>query len=165
LPVELLLIIFKLAYKQEASQPKSRFSSPSLFPYAAAAVCTLWRDVMSLIPCVWKHFVIVVGSETAIPPSAILSQLSWCHECPVDLIVVSKDSDQHPVDSQRESAQVLSVMNILINPHIHRFQEICFDVTFSSSLPPFPDGFHGTASALVILILDCLKDDGASTDT
>jgi hypothetical protein len=55
-------------------------------------------------------------------------------------------------------------MKILINPHIHRFHEICFDITFSSSLPPFPDGFHGTASILRYLKLDCIQDDGASLD-
>jgi hypothetical protein len=56
-------------------------------------------------------------------------------------------------------------MKILINPHIHRFHEICFNITFSSSLPPFPDGFHGTASILRYLKLDFIQDDGASTDT
>jgi hypothetical protein len=56
-------------------------------------------------------------------------------------------------------------MKILINPHIHLFHEIRVDVTFSSSLPPFPDGFHGTASILRYLELYCLQDDGAFLNT
>jgi hypothetical protein len=171
LPAELLLIIFKLAYEQESSEqdpfwsrPKSMFLSPSLFPYAVAAVCSLWRDVMSLIPCVWTRFVIVIGSTTEIPPSAILSQLSWCRDYLIDLMVVSKNHDQHPIDSQLERVQVLSVMNFLINPHIDCFRDICLDITFSSSIPPFPDGFQCPPNFLYYLKLHCTQDDGASLD-
>jgi hypothetical protein len=119
---------------------------------------------MLLIPCVWTRFVIVVGSAAATPPSAILSQLSWCRDRPIDLVIVSKDPDWHAIDSQQERAQVLLVMEILIDPHIHRFRELCFDVTFSSSLPPFPDSFHGTASILGSLRLDSMEDDGDSME-
>jgi hypothetical protein len=120
---------------------------------------------MSLIPWVWTRFIIVVGSAPAIPPSVILSQLSWCHDRPINLVIVSRNPGQHLVDSQQERVQVLSVMKILINPHIHRFREIYFTITFSSSLPPFPDRFHSTVSILCYLMLDCMEDDGASINT
>jgi hypothetical protein len=45
---------------------------------------------------------------------------------------------------------------------MHQIQELCFDVMFSSSLPPFPGTF--TANALNYLELGCREDNGASLD-
>jgi hypothetical protein len=168
LPVELLMMIFKLVYEQEKRGmdllwPQSTILSPSLFPFAIAAVCSLWREAMSLIPEVWTRFVIIVDSRPAISPSAILSQLSWSRSLPLNVVVTRMDFN-HTADSQHERMQVTSTMNILINPHMHRFQKLDFDVMFSSSLPPFPDGFHGLASILQDLFLECREDNGRSAD-
>jgi hypothetical protein len=54
-------------------------------------------------------------------------------------------------------------METIINPHIDRLQKLHFNVGFSSSLPSFPDNFHGTATKLKSLRLECEEDDGGST--
>jgi hypothetical protein len=50
-------------------------------------------------------------------------------------------------------------MNIL-GSHIHRIRDLRFDVVFSSSLPSFLDGFHGSVPILHHLELKCREDDG-----
>jgi hypothetical protein len=118
---------------------------------------------MSLIPEVWTRFVIIVDSRPAISPSAILSLLSWSRNLPLNVTITRRDFN-HPVDSQHERMQVISIMKTLINPHIHRFQALHFDVMFSSSLPPFHNGFRGIASILETLWLECREDNGSSAD-
>jgi hypothetical protein len=44
----------------------------SLFPYAVAAVCSLWRDIMSSVPQFWTRIIIFLDSPT-IPQSVIAS--------------------------------------------------------------------------------------------
>jgi hypothetical protein len=60
----LLLIIFQLVYQQEIGHLGSwwrndELHSPSLFPHAVAAICSLWRDVMALVPEFWMRVVIL----------------------------------------------------------------------------------------------------------
>ncbi|EGO04113.1 hypothetical protein SERLA73DRAFT_175881, partial [Serpula lacrymans var. lacrymans S7.3] len=47
--------------------------TPTLFPYAIAAVCTRWREIMSTVPEFWTRVVIIavphVGSETFQSPT------------------------------------------------------------------------------------------------
>src|SRR6202043_3164808 len=105
----------------------------SLFPYAIAAVCSLWRDTMSMIPECWTRLVIFVDSRPAIPPSAILSHLSWSRDLPLN-VTITRRYFNHPVDSRHERTQIMS-MKTLIDPHMHRIQTLRFDVMFSSSLP------------------------------
>jgi hypothetical protein len=50
-------------------------------------------------------------------------------------------------------------MNIL-GSHLHLIQELRFDVTFSSSLPSVSTDFHGSATILKRLELQCKEDDG-----
>jgi hypothetical protein len=57
----------------------------------------------------------------------------------------------------------MSIMNAVINPCMHRLRGLCFEVMFSSSLPPFPDGF--TANSLRYLKLGCKEDNGRSSDS
>ena len=64
LPAELLFVIFKLALDDERFRSldlewyKFDALSPTLFPFAVAAVCSLWRDIVSLVPNYWKRIVI-----------------------------------------------------------------------------------------------------------
>jgi hypothetical protein len=116
-----------------------------------------------MIPEFWTRFVIVVDSRPAILPSALQSQLSWSRDLPLD-VIITRGYFNHPVDSQHERTQVMSIMKTLINPHIHRFQTLHVDVMFSSSLPPFPDGFRGTASILEVLRFEGREDNGSSPD-
>src|ERR1700733_5612324 len=68
LPAELLLIIFKLVYATTSQlyQPSSLLAS----------VCTIWRDVMSLVPEFWTHIFIHLDSEM-FSIEDISAQLQW----------------------------------------------------------------------------------------
>ena len=174
LPAELLLVIFKLVYKQQLeTRPlwpaiessvrgpdwiEKDIASTSLFPYAIASVCSLWRDVMSLVPEFWTRVMVLVDSPSILPSAVI----SWSRDLPIELIVTRKDFE-HSVDSQQERTQAVSILKTLINPHIHRIRKLCFKVMFSSSLPPFPTGFDGDPRILSRLGLECKEDDGVST--
>jgi hypothetical protein len=78
--------------------------------------------------------------------------------------MITRRDPNHPVDIHHERMQVMKIMKILINPHMHRLRLLYFNVMFSSSLPPFPDGFHGIASILQELCLECREDNGSSAD-
>jgi hypothetical protein len=134
---------------------------PFLFPYAIAAVCSFWRDIMSSVPKFWTRIVIFVDSST-IPQSVIASQLLWSRDLPLDVIVTRRNLDR-PIDSQHERKQVTSFMETVINPHIGRLQNLHINARFSSSLPSFLDDFHGTPIKLTCLRLECEEDDGGPT--
>ena len=167
-PAEVLVMFFKFIYTKETLMMWDRLewqkidvSSPSLFPYTIATVCSFWRDIMSSVPQFWTRIVTFVDSPT-IPQSVIASQLLWSRDLPLDVIVTRRNLD-HPVESRHERKQVMSLMETVINPHIDRLQNLDFSVGFSSSLPSFPDDFHGTATKLRRLQLECREDDGGST--
>jgi hypothetical protein len=65
---------------------------------------------------------------------------------------------------EHERARVLMGMQG-IAPHMHRCRSITFNVRFSSSLPSFPNDFHGNAEYLESLALSCLEDDGGAIST
>jgi hypothetical protein len=167
LPIELLLVIFKLVYEQEMlSGPPTDLSdtlSPSLFPYAIASVCRLWRDAMSMVPEFWKRIVVPVDSPSESLPSAVLSQLSWSRDILLDLIV-SRTDFECSVNSQREMTHVMLIVKAFINPHIRRLWRLRFDVMFSSSLPPFPGSFCSVSGSLRHLELGCRENRGRDTD-
>jgi hypothetical protein len=170
-PTELLLIIFKLVHAQEITEPSNNTStkwpgidadinSPCLFPYAIAAVCSRWRDIMSLIPEFWTLAVIVVDLDSTIPPATVMS---WSRNLPLEVVVTRIDFDG-AVDVRHEQDQVVSVMGALVRSHVNRSRKLYFNVKFSSSLPPFPDSFRGVWSNLSHLFLQCQEDNGGSTD-
>ena len=170
LPAELLFIIFNLALDDEDDDTfKSldlewdRFDarSPTLFPFAVAAVCSLWRDIVSLIPDYWRLIVIFIDSPIP-PPSAIASQFLWSHDLLLDVIVTRRVFD-HPCDDQHERTRVMSIMKTYIYPNMHRIRKLRIDVRLSSSLPSFPHDIRGVTTNLVYLELSCREDDGGCT--
>ena len=68
------------------------------------------------------------------------------------------------MNDEDERARVMMGMQA-IAPHMHRCRSIMFNVQFSSSLPSFPNDFHGNAEYLESLILNCLEDDGGAVST
>jgi hypothetical protein len=157
------LIIFNLAYDEleDSIDPDywlyhdsvERILSPSLYPYNIAAVCSLWRDIASLVPKFWRYVVIFVDIT---PLSAVASQLSWSCDLAID-VVITRKVFHGAVDARHEREQVVAIMNIL-GPQIHRLRELHFDVMFSSSLPSFPHDFHGAAPILLYLALQCREE-------
>ena len=105
----------------------------SLFPHAIAAVCSFWKDIMSSVPQFWTRLMVFVDSPT-IPQLVITSQLSWSRDLPLDVIVIRRNLD-HVVDSQHERKHVMSLMETVINPRIHRLRKLA---STSDSAPPSP---------------------------
>jgi hypothetical protein len=130
--------------------------SASLFPYAPASVCSFWRDAMSTMAKCWDLVVIFVDPP-ATPLSVITSQLSWSRNGQLDVFIIRRAF--HNVDGRHERSQVIAIMNIIV-PHIHRIRDLRINVMFSSSLPSILRDFHGTATMMLNLQLQCMEDDG-----
>jgi hypothetical protein len=117
---------------------------------------------MSLIPKFWSRVVFLIDPP-ATPLSALLSALSWSPDVQLD-VIITRRAFHDSVDRDHEKAQILSIMNI-IGSHIHRIRTLRFEVMFSSSLPSFPTDFHGTATILNRLELQCKADEGGSDNS
>ena len=129
--------------------------SPSLFPFALAAVCSLWRDVISLVPEYWMNVVVFVDSE-ATCPGAISSQLLWSRGLPLDVVVIGG-----AVDTQ---GMMSKVMKTHINPNLYRTWTLRFNVKSGSCLPLFPVDFDHS-SYLRRLRLECVQEDGGRIES
>jgi hypothetical protein len=122
--VELLLIIFGLVYNDILLRfPWARrrlleedFMSASLFPYAIASVCALWRDAMSLEPKFWQRVIIFID-DPAISLSTLAAQFSWSRDHQLDVVITRKLYDH--VDCQHERSQIAMIMKIVVS-NIHR---------------------------------------------
>ena len=166
LPAEILLLIFKYVDKTVTRKRGKKIStrpaeesdllSPSLFPYALAAVCSTWRDVMSLVPAFWTRVVILVDSNPT-TLSAVELQLQWSRALPLDITVTRRERS-YTMDDLYEGKRVKAVMK-LIGPHLPRCLSLRFDVIYSSSLPSLLKDFHGTAPLLKHLELECKLHD------
>ena len=131
--------------------------SPTLFPFAISAVCSFWKDVMSLVSNFWTRIVIFVESPDT-HPSAISSQILWARDLPLDVIVTTAP------DGRCDVMAMATIMRTYINPHLHRMRGLCFDVKSSSCLPSFPRDFHVPAPKLMRLRLECMDDDGRNDE-
>jgi hypothetical protein len=184
--VELLLSIFRFAYNDVSGNPddfgfdlsdsttgivrpehldewtERDLTSPSLFPYAPASVCSLWRDTMSLVPKFWRRMVILVDAP-ATPLAAVVSQLAWSRDRHLE-VIVTRRAFRGSVNGQHDRLNVDAIMKLLL-PHIHRIKKLRFSVMFSSSLPSFPTDFHGTVAIMERLELQCIEDDGCTDYT
>jgi hypothetical protein len=81
LPAELLIIIFKLVYAT---------TSPFYQPISLlASVCTIWRDVMSLLPEFWTDILIHLDSET-FSIEDISAHLQWSRSLTIHVSITSK---------------------------------------------------------------------------
>ena len=134
-------------------------TSPFLFPYAPASVCSLWPGIMSRIPKFWRLVVILVDVPGT-PLSVVEEQLAWSRDRRLE-VIVTRRALYEPIDGQQEWSNVIALMKIL-HSHIHCIKRLRFDVMFSSSLPSFPPDFHGIASTLKDLELQRKEDDGGT---
>jgi hypothetical protein len=146
-----------LGYEDVSGWSKADMLSQTLFPYAVASVCSFWRGAMSLVPEIWTRFVIFVDSRRT-SLQAVIYQLRWSRGQILDIAVMSRPG-MFTRDNALESERVFFIMEIL-QPHLVRCQSLRLDVMFSSSLPTFPDDFHGPAPYFKMLELTCREDDG-----
>ena len=112
---------------------------------------------MSTVAVFWTRIVILVDTNPT-PLRAIESYFRWTRDLPLDVAVMRKPGTFEE-DDPGEKARVAAVMGLLA-PHVRRCHNLHFDIIYSSSLPSLRRDFHGVASELESLRLECQVDDG-----
>ncbi|KDR83219.1 hypothetical protein GALMADRAFT_152160 [Galerina marginata CBS 339.88] len=129
--------------------------SSSLFPYALAAVCSTWKNVLSISPSFWTRVVLLVDS----PPTAMEDArryLQWSRQLPIDVFLLRASEFRvrdifHNLPEQQRVADFIG----LLQPHMHRCRSLHVDVTVNSSLPHVSDIVPSQAPLLRSLSLTC----------
>ncbi|KAG1721450.1 hypothetical protein EDB19DRAFT_1772672 [Suillus lakei] len=160
LPPELLLLIFEHVYADSmlngewiACSPQSR----TQFPFAPAAVCKAWRDVLASVPRFWTRVIINLDTTKL---SDIDTYLHLSRKLAFEITVTR---DQRIVSHSRtnnddEGAQAAAVMARIV-PHLHRCRSLNVQLLRSSSLPALRH-LNVRAPLLERLKLQCGIDDG-----
>lgn len=160
LPPELLLLIFEYIYADSvldgewiACSPQSR----TQFPFAPAAVCKAWRDVLASVPRFWTRIIINLDTTKL---SDIDTYLHLSRKLAFEITVTR---DQRLISHSRtsngdEGVQAAAVMARIV-PHLHRCRSLCFQLLRSSSLPALRY-LNVRAPLLERLKLQCGIDDG-----
>lgn len=166
LPPEILSVIFTLVYLQTqhfghvsfaeivkaevAGMPFPPSSniwvpedvlSPSLFPFALAAVCTTWRDTMSSLPEFWTRLVMFANKPTSFPSlpdlrsfAGLKQQVEWSNNLPLDVFITRLPDKGLDITAEDEGYILRKAIDIL-KPHVGRCKTINYNVVYSSSLP------------------------------
>jgi hypothetical protein len=126
------------------------------FTYGLWSVCTTWRDIMSLVPQFWTRIIIFLDSPT-FSLADVRSHLEWSRDLLID-VTITKNKD-HDLFAERESDENWRVRNVtvLLHPHIHRCQNISYNVIHSSSLPLLSTDLHGPIPHLKQLHLESAR--------
>ena len=151
-----LLGPFEVPTSEDPPAVQERLRSPTLFPFNAAYVCKLWRDMLSHFPECWKRVVFDLARD----PSPILGAFRWSE--PIGFhqlhVLVYNSSDAEHMDVTLERNRVESIRKAF-ESHVHRCASITFDIIYSSALPPPAMFFVRSARALTDLTLQCRVDD------
>ncbi|KAG2128280.1 hypothetical protein DEU56DRAFT_758469 [Suillus clintonianus] len=166
LPIELLLAIFTHLYQSSRrltqTGEKWGLDDPlsSLFPYAPAAVCSVWCSVLSRVPEFWTRVVIRVDSQYT-RSRDVRRYFEWSRDLHLD-VIITRHRDEFEGDDKQERSKVRNATRELVR-HIARCRSIRFNVMYSSSLPSLLHDFHQKdAPHLHTLKLNCKVDDGGS---
>lgn len=160
LPPELLLLIFEHVYADSMLNGEwivCNSQSCTQFPFAPAAVCKAWRDVLASVPRFWTRIIINLDTTKF---SDIDTYLHLSRKLTFEITVTR---DQRIISHSRtnnndEGAQTAAVMARII-PHLHRCRSLCFQLLRSSSLPALRY-LNVRAPLLERLKLQCGIDDG-----
>jgi hypothetical protein len=129
--------------------------SESLFPFNAASVCKLWRDILARMPECWTRVVFDVVSD----PGPFLNAFSWSRNLEkIEVAIFNSSEYAEDVDEALEKNRISAIAQAL-QPHVHRCGSISFDIIYSSSLPSPNIFFLRGAPDLYELILECRIDD------
>ncbi|KIJ08095.1 hypothetical protein PAXINDRAFT_158229 [Paxillus involutus ATCC 200175] len=117
LPTEVLIDIFKFAYQEHRTLLRSHLQgynklpslketwiyeeplSATLFPFAVAAVCPRWCDVLAGVPEYWTRLVILVDEDPT-DPITIRSCLQWSGDSPLSVTITRENLDPNQSDEQ-----------------------------------------------------------------
>ncbi|KAG0707914.1 hypothetical protein DFH29DRAFT_1050737 [Suillus ampliporus] len=160
LPPELLLMIFEHVYEDNMVNGEwapGSSPSPTQFPFALAAVCKDWKNVLEMVPRFWTR--IIINLDTA-KLSNVNTYLRLSRDLPFEITVTR---DQRVVSRSRtnnrdEGARAAEVM-ARIAPSLYRCKSLCFKLVHSSSLPALRH-LNAIAPLLERLKLQCGIDDG-----
>ncbi|KAF8063209.1 hypothetical protein FPV67DRAFT_232906 [Lyophyllum atratum] len=130
----------------------------SLFPYAAAAVCRRWRDILESIPAFWTRVVAFVDLDPT-PLSRIRKQIRLSRGEELEIFVLRRPNTISPVVEFNEHERCRAIIDLIMS-QLHRCRSISFRVMKTSSLPSISRDFHGPATALTKLVLRACIDDG-----
>ncbi|KAF9220760.1 hypothetical protein BS17DRAFT_786488 [Gyrodon lividus] len=170
LPTEILMEIFKLVYEEHRTLPYRFYDkgplkeawidedpfSVSLFPFAIAAVCSRWCDILAGVPEYWTRLVLLVGEDPT-DPVTISSCLQWSGDLPLSVTVTRENLGPNQSDEQ-ESHRSRLVLDLL-HPHIPRMESLTVSVLHSGSLPDIFNDWGGLAAKLETLMLSNVIDD------
>ncbi|KAF8965956.1 hypothetical protein BDZ97DRAFT_741420 [Flammula alnicola] len=139
-------------------QPIQGFRSPTLFPYALAAVCPLWSEVLSFHPHFWTMVILFIDSHfTPLIDAALL--LGRSRDLPISVIITSRKQlrpKSHP--DLHEKSHIGAFLSLLA-PHLHRLRSFHVDAHLSSSLPDLDWKFIWKAEKLCSMALICDRQD------
>ena len=155
LPVEVLAKIFGEVYR--SCRSKSEWNLSTL-----ASVCPFWEFAMLLTPEFWTYITFLIDM-----PDFSMASVSSVLVRSRNLVLQEVNFIRYmsiAMNGEDERARVMMGMQA-IAPHMHRCRSIMFNVQFSSSLPSFPNDFHGNAEHLESLTLNCVEDDGGVVST
>ncbi|KAG1859275.1 hypothetical protein F4604DRAFT_1793199 [Suillus subluteus] len=160
LPPELLLLIFEHVYADNMLNGEwiaCSSQSRTQFPFAPAAVCKAWRDVLASVPRFWTRIIINLDTTKL---SDIDTYLHLSRKLAFEITVTR---DQRVISHSRtnnndEGTQTATVMARIV-PHLHRCRSLCFELLRSSSLPALRY-LNVCAPLLERLKLQCGIDDG-----
>ncbi|KIJ59290.1 hypothetical protein HYDPIDRAFT_190588 [Hydnomerulius pinastri MD-312] len=136
-------------------------SSPTVFPYAPALVCSRWSRVLSEHPLFWTRVVIAIDDDER-HRKMVSESLSWSKDRLIEIEVVRR-SYSHNKDHAGETAMVNQIMPCIVQ-HLHRCQSICFKLIYTSSFPDLRKWFRGDASSLNSLELKSDIEDQTIVD-
>ncbi|KIJ63780.1 hypothetical protein HYDPIDRAFT_112737 [Hydnomerulius pinastri MD-312] len=170
LPTELLLAIFRLVYNQQRT---SRYSFhhdkppkviwkheepllPTLFPFALAAVCCRWCDVLAGVPEYWTRMVVLVD-ENPTDTITITSCLQWSGDLPLSVTITRANLD--PSQHDEGELQRSRIVYDLHRPHLARIESLTVSVLHSSALPDIFTDLDGPAGQIETLKLVNVVDD------
>ncbi|KAG2140659.1 hypothetical protein DEU56DRAFT_900852 [Suillus clintonianus] len=173
LPTEILLRIFRLVYAENRSLQLESFHSdrvfedwtheeplsPSLFPFAIAAVCSRWCDVAATVPEFWTRMTVTVDKNPT-DISAIRACLRWSCLLPLDITVTRSVIDNDTPDEVE--CQRAQSIRALLRPHLNRIRRLHISVLHSNTLPFLFTNLDGPAELLQSLKLGSVIDDGGS---
>ncbi|KIK91297.1 hypothetical protein PAXRUDRAFT_830979 [Paxillus rubicundulus Ve08.2h10] len=130
--------------------------SATLFPFAVAAVCPRWCDVLVGVPVYWTRLVILVDEDPT-DPVTISSFLRWSRDLPLDVTITRENLD--PNHSDKQEPHRSRIIHDLLQPHISRMESLVVSVLHRGSLPDIFTDRGGPVTRLETLGLSNVLDD------
>ncbi|EIW81099.1 hypothetical protein CONPUDRAFT_165320 [Coniophora puteana RWD-64-598 SS2] len=134
--------------------------SPTLFPYAPANVCRLWRDLLAIEPAFWTRIIIVLDSPST-TPDLVRSYFERTRDEPIHVWITRADNKSATPSDPGENDRIKTVMRCL-RPHLARCVSLSFNLLYRSSAVIAGDRLRGYVPRLRILALNSRVTDSTA---